>query len=257
MGALIDRRLGALVATEARLMLTRSRARAGAALIGLAAVAVALTPVGLFGDPETVGAGGWWLGLQLGCATGCVLGPTTVLVSTGLDFDRGTRRARHLAGTDVASLSVAQTLAAVGVVMLTSILIGAATTLAGLADQAARALLGPPASVVATESAAETVPLLLICAVGATLVAALLVHAAGSGKRAALVIIAAIGSYALPLTMLIDRPPWLALLPAASLWQAISPVAQPVHAPTSWFIGASIGWALLLVPLGVRGIRRA
>ncbi len=245
-----------MVRTEARLLLTRSRVRVGAFLVGTAAVAVAATPVVLFGDPETVGAGGWWLGLQLGGAAACVLGPVLIMISTGIDFDRGTRRARHLAGVDVSSLSLAQTVASVAIIVMTTIVTGAATLLAGLVDQITRRLVGPAATLVDAGPAIRALPLLMMGALGATLVAALLVHAVGSGKKAALIIVVALASYALPLTMIIDDPPWLALLPAGPLWQVISPAANPVQAPTSWFIGSAIGWSLLLLALGVRGIRR-
>lgn len=169
---------------------------------------------------------------------------------------RAVPRARHLAGISVASLSVAQTVAAGAIVVVTTLLIGVATMLAGLADQIARTHFGPAAAVADAGPALTAWPLLLMGALDATLIAALLVHAAGSGRRAALIIVVAVASYALPLMMTTDDPPWLALLPAAPLWQVISPANSPVQAPTTWFVGSAVGWSLLLLALGVRGVRR-
>lgn len=221
-----------------------------------------LAPTAVMGENRTVGPTGLIVGGVAGSMLACLAGPLTVLSAARADYEGGMRSTRGALGSDARMLSIAQLSSGLGIALLSTAAVAAATLVAGVADQVGRAFIGPLASTTPWDwTLLMLIAKVLSGAAVATTVTWLLCIAFHSSTRAILSLGIAMSSWFALLFAVhhAGARPWLVVHPLAYPWQLINPIpssALAVSAPSATYLLSAISWFTLLVVLAVPNFRR-
>lgn len=246
---------------ELRTQLLRPALRWWPLIFAVCGVVAAVWPTVVFGDNVTLGPVGALQGLSAGAALACILGPVAIALSTGQDWDLGTRRVRLLSGTRCAPLSACQLGFGMVVALGAPVAVAGTTFVASMSDYLRRELAGPAAPTAAWADVSSTKGgVFMLLALLSTLAMWALVLACRSGRLAMAVLGASLVSWFVLLSQ-VQQPAareLLGLHPLSPVWRLLDPwPSERLSFTGSWWImmPAAVCWVALLTQRTISSLR--
>lgn len=230
--------------------------------VAVVSVLVSLAPVLLLGENRPFGVAGIVAGLETGSVVACVIGPAVVLVIADVEFERGMREVRFLAGTAPARAASLQLAVAIGFAVSAVVITGVGSLITGVADQTGRAVAsalsgGSVVKPVDFDASALARSLrFTLLAAGLTACSWAITVALRAAGRAGAIVAGGIATWA-ALILLVDGDrarPYLSMHPLAGLWRVLDPIPSAmgrVEAPAIAHAAAAAVWLSVLL-LGLR-----
>lgn len=237
------------------------------AVLGLAVCAGAalfevLAPVLLNGDPVTRGVWAGAYGAAAGSFVGAIVAWSTLFALLGADLDRGIVAERLLLGSDPRRITAAQLVVALIAGLIAWAATALLTAIGGVADVGFRAVVGPHAVAEHPDVTVVVVALVGPLAVlSAVLLGGMIVISAGSGRRAALLVLVTGATFFLGLVLL-PQGSMLDAHPLAGPWRVLSTSTIGRGLPGArtgpWHLVAAsaLGWSVVAAATTTRGWRR-